>query len=274
MGDLTVEGLIEGAAAGNLAFIDEILRETEADIEDEDTFGDLDDLLMEDSDSSDDEITLVDIVAGSNLTWRVEGSQMVKLSMKRKGGQGEEGQVKRLKEDWGQSNLSEDINVQLDEFQEKLTRMVDEEVEEKYLKTEGKIMEEIVNKPLVDNIGYDDQLYDATRMPKFRAKTDRNKSAVNTGGKASRRQSVVADVTETYSSGEEEGECRLCCRADPPPSTWHLARKRPVRAEVVWAGCDCGAWYHLECTSLARVRRDFTCAALHRDCSQAGRRPD
>ena len=272
--DILDQGLREGAAVGHLAFIDEILKETEDDIEDEDTLGDLDNLLMEDSDSSDDDITLVDIVVGNSLTWRVEGSQMVKLSMKRKGVRGEEGEGKKLKEGWEESNHSEDINVELNEFlDEKLTRLVDEEEEEKFLKTEEKIMEERVNEPLFDDQGYDDQ-QDVTRRPEFRAKTDRTKSATITERKASIKKSVVADATATYSSGEEEGECRLCCRADPPPSTWHLARRRPVRAEVVWAGCDCGAWYHLECTSLARVRRDFTCAALHRDCSQAGRRPD
>ena len=217
---------------------------------------------MEDTDSSDEEITLVDIVAGSSLTWRVPDHQMVKLSMKRKGGKVEQEGVKKLKEDRGKSNHPEEINVQLKEFQEKLTRLVEEEEEKKYLKSEGKMMEEGADEPI---ICYDHQLKVST-TPTLRATTADNKSPQKTVRKPPRKASIteVPDVTETYSSGEEEGECRVCCRADPPP------RRRRGRAEVVWAGCDCGAWYHLECTDLATVRRDFTCAALNRDCSLTG----
>merc|ERR1712129_587333 len=83
-------------------------------------------------------------------------------------------------------------------------------------------------------------------------------SSSNKAVKRVRKTKEINEKEGRY-DGEEEEVCRLCESVDPPIREGEDGEDGSL---VGWAGCDCGAWFHLSCSSLSSVPTDFTCSSL------------
>merc|ERR1719319_841083 len=83
-------------------------------------------------------------------------------------------------------------------------------------------------------------------------------SSSNREGKKVRKPKEKNEKEGRY-DGEEEEVCKLCEGVDPPIREGEDCEDGSL---VGWAGCDCGAWFHLSCSSLYSVPTDFTCSSL------------
>lgn len=96
--------------------------------------------------------------------------------------------------------------------------------------------------------------------------------------KSSRSKTSLVDVTEQYNEDEDDITCGICFAWDPPERTAiggsgetvgdESTKKKKDTYTTSWVGCDCGKWYHKECTSLKRFTSAFSCKSVKRKCQQ------
>ena len=86
----------------------------------------------------------------------------------------------------------------------------------------------------------------------------------------------MVDVTEAYEESEDDITCGICQAWDPPPlsndgedqENSTKSKKKNSTYNVGWVGCDCGRWYHKQCTSLKRFSAAFSCKSVKMKCQK------
>ena len=103
---------------------------------------------------------------------------------------------------------------------------------------------------------------------------------INAGNKAKKGKSnskgTMVDVTEAYEESEDDITCGICQAWDPPPlsndgedqENSTKSKKKNSTYNVGWVGCDCGRWYHKQCTSLKRFSAAFSCKSVKMKCQK------
>ena len=86
----------------------------------------------------------------------------------------------------------------------------------------------------------------------------------------------LVDVTQEYDESEDDITCGICEGWDPPlppPDTENETnankKKKDETYTTSWVGCDCGRWYHKQCTSRKRFTAAFSCKSVKRKCQKA-----
>jgi len=72
-------------------------------------------------------------------------------------------------------------------------------------------------------------------------------------------RSGLMDVTGRVSEAGEQ--CGICQSYDPP-----LPPVGTSSYKTDWVGCDCGRWFHKQCTKLARFTERFSCRSVKMKC--------
>ena len=77
---------------------------------------------------------------------------------------------------------------------------------------------------------------------------------------------------------EEDITCGICDCWDPPlinsenvdaaGGSGKSTKKKSYTTS--WVGCDCGQWYHKQCTNRKRFTAGFSCKSVKRKCQKAG----
>ena len=200
-----------------------------------------------------EEVILVSITEGDILTWSLPANAVMVGSVR----PGEEG-------------IIEEEESVMEDFKEPVRTEGQGEGSRNALELEENMnLEEDSNEAVTGADGMLEHEDDGHTTPKQQL-TDglhhnsKNKPNIKRPAKAKRgrtKSPEVADVTLSYSSSEESSICSLCGEVEPPPRP---GRRR--RGGLRWAGCDCGAWFHLPCTGLTRITKTFSCQALVRVC--------
>ena len=78
-----------------------------------------------------------------------------------------------------------------------------------------------------------------------------------------KKSSKLVDVTDEYNEEEENITCGICDSWDPPlistETTGDNAKGKKNTYTTSWVGCDCGQWYHKQCTNKKRFTATFSC---------------
>ena len=90
----------------------------------------------------------------------------------------------------------------------------------------------------------------------------------------------MVDVTEQYEESEDEVTCGICEGWDPPiqsetnqdPEGGTKSKKNDSTSIVGWAGCDCGMWYHKQCTNLKRFTAAFSSKSVKMKCQKISKK--
>ena len=95
------------------------------------------------------------------------------------------------------------------------------------------------------------------------------------GATANSSSNKLEDVTDKYTREDEDDiVCGICLEYDPPlPSIDDLhsinnKKKKLTSYTTDWVGCDCGIWYHKQCTKLSRFTASFSCRSVKKKCSK------
>ena len=90
------------------------------------------------------------------------------------------------------------------------------------------------------------------------------------GNKSETKKKQLVDVTDKYNEEEDDITCGICLGYDPPLPTDEVSAKKKKDSiyTTSWVGCDCGTWYHKQCTTLKAFRATFTCKSVKRKCQK------
>ena len=77
---------------------------------------------------------------------------------------------------------------------------------------------------------------------------------------------IIEDVTNKYNEEEDDIVCGICEGYDPPLPAENSDKKATYTTS--WVGCDCGTWYHKQCTNLKRFTAAFSCKSVKRKCQK------
>ena len=111
-------------------------------------------------------------------------------------------------------------------------------------------------------------------LPIFSSKTNfaSNKDKKAAKAKDAKAKGALVDVTEHYEESEDDITCGICLGWDPPmpkePDQQEKNKKKDSTYNVGWVGCDCGHWYHKQCTSLKRFTAAFSCKSAKKKCQK------
>ena len=95
--------------------------------------------------------------------------------------------------------------------------------------------------------------------------------------KRDKSKGTLVDVTEQYEESEDDITCGICEGWDPPihsepdqqdQENNTKAKKKDSTYNVGWVGCDCGRWYHKQCTNLKRFTAAFSCKSVKMKCQK------
>jgi len=95
--------------------------------------------------------------------------------------------------------------------------------------------------------------------------------------KTVKSKGTLVDVTEHYEESEDDIVCGICEGWDPPIRSESdqqdqenntKGKKKCSTYNVGWVGCDCGRWYHKQCTSLKRFTASFSCKSVKMKCQK------
>jgi uncharacterized C2H2 Zn-finger protein len=107
-----------------------------------------------------------------------------------------------------------------------------------------------------------------------------SKTSSSSAGKRKASKPPIVDVTSQF-AGEPDDDitCGICKCWDPPlPSiettdTSATIKKKKETYTTSWVGCDCGQWYHKQCTGRKRFTCAFSCKSVKRKCLKAKNAP-
>lgn len=77
-------------------------------------------------------------------------------------------------------------------------------------------------------------------------------------------RSRLEDVTGQHIEDEDNILCGLCNDWDPPLPSEDGAKRKVYKTS--WVGCDCGRWFHKQCTKLQRFTTQFSCKSVKMKC--------
>ena len=84
--------------------------------------------------------------------------------------------------------------------------------------------------------------------------------------KKRKSSSKIEDVTNKYNEEEDDIVCGICEGYDPPLPSENDGKKATYTTS--WVGCDCGRWYHKQCTNRKRFTAAFSCKSVKRKCQK------
>lgn len=84
--------------------------------------------------------------------------------------------------------------------------------------------------------------------------------------KKRKSSSKIEDVTNKYNEEEDDIVCGICEGYDPPLPAENDGKKATYTTS--WVGCDCGRWYHKQCTNRKRFTAAFSCKSVKRKCQK------
>ena len=103
----------------------------------------------------------------------------------------------------------------------------------------------------------------------FSPKTSITKTNKNNSTAKKKSSNKLVDVTDEYIDEEEDITCGICDGWDPPlPQGSEEQGQTKKTYTTSWVGCDCGKWYHKQCTNRKRFTANFKCKSVKRKCQK------